>query len=476
MVSLVVVAIPLLSFSDFAGNSYHNGQRIMEVLCLIGAAMWLVFLLWRGTLVSVLVDRQTTWLIVLFLALGLVSSITAFSPRHALYEWANLGLLLLLAWIIAEEVARDAMRTLDRVLLLWGLGCALYVFKEIVTYASILQFGEQPHPAELIVGFDNYRFFNHGQTVSLPLLSLLVLRSEQGGPFTKQARYWWVLTSLWWTLLFVSAGRGTFVGVMAGMIMALAWRRRQALSWCRVMLFSGLAGLAAYAVFYVLVPVLMGLQPFGFLTEVAQRSLSNPDGSRWPLWRRASEMIIANPWLGAGPLHFAHYGRDVQTGAHPHNWVLQIASEWGIPALLCVSAALWIGFRKLLCTASAIKANDTQNQALLTVWLATGIAVLVDGLVSGLIVMPISQLWLALYVGCAWGWISTFPHAKATKLWLTGGIRAGLAAAVFLLIFFLGKGLWPEILDLKSYEAANLQQDRYPSARLSPRIWRDGHF
>lgn len=38
-----------------------------------------------------------------------------------------------------------------------------------------------------------------------------------------------------------------------------------------------------------------------------------------------------------------------------------------------------------------------------------GAAILLDGLVSGPLVMPVSQLWLAIYAGLAWGWCSRFP-------------------------------------------------------------------
>ena len=402
----------------------------------------------------------------------------AYSTRYAFYEWSNWSLLLLLAWIIATEVASDATRVLDRLLLLWGLGCGLYIFKTAVTYLSILKFGGQPHPAEFIIGFDNHRFFNHVQTVSLPLLGLLVLRSGQGGAWVGHtARYWWTLTAAWWMLLFVSSGRGTFLGILAGVIMVLIWRRRQALPWCRVMLLSCIAGFGAYIVFYILVPHLIGLQPFGFLTEVVQRSVTNLDSSRWPLWLSAWEMIVSHPWLGVGPLHFAHYSRDVQIAAHPHNWVLQIASEWGIPALFCLNTMLFMSLRKLLRTARSIAIDDLKNQAMLTVWLATGVAIVVDGFVSGLIVMPTSQLWITLYIGCAWGWASTFPDARRAKTnKLSAGVRIGLMAVVVLLIYFVMNGLFPEVLDLPSHNIKNLQDQIHPGASLKPRLWGAGYF
>ena len=259
--------------------------------------------------------------------------------------------------------------------------------------------------------------------------------------------------------------------------MVLVWRRRQALPWCRVMLLSGIAGFGAYVVFYILVPLSIGLQPFGFFTEVAQRSVADLSSNRWPLWLSAWEMIVSHPWLGVGPLHFAHYSRDVQIAAHPHNWVLQIASEWGIPAFFCLNAMLLMSLRKLLRTARLIAIDDLKNQAMLTVWLATGVAIVVDGLVSGLIVMPASQLWIALYIGCAWGWASTFPDAhRAEAFKLRAGARIVLMAGVVLLIYFVMNGLFPEILDLPSHNIKNLQDQIHPGASLKPRLWGAGYF
>jgi O-antigen ligase len=50
-------------------------------------------------------------------------------------------------------------------------------------------------------------------------------------------------------------------------------------------------------------------------------------GSRWTLWRISMEAALAHPLLGIGPMHFAYV--DNGEGAHPHNFWLQLAAEWG---------------------------------------------------------------------------------------------------------------------------------------------------
>jgi O-antigen ligase len=243
------------------------------------------------------------------------------------------------------------------------------------------------------------------------------------------------------------------------------------------MLWTALAGLGLYFLFYVLVPISLGLQPFGFLFSVVDRTIENPASSRWPLWRRAWEMTLAHPWLGAGPLHFAHYGRDVQIGAHPHNWVLQIASEWGIPALICLMTAIALGLKKLLAVREHLEPTDSKNYLTLAALLTIAVAILVDGLVSGLIVMPTSQLWIVLYVGCAWGWVASMTQVKAaTTMRLFPAMRIGGLIGAVMLIYFLGVGLWPEIGNLPFYEEKNLQKDIYTNPVYRPRIWLGGYF
>lgn len=471
LIVIVAALSPFLAFSLVHGAGFHDNQRIVEVFCAALSGILIVAYLLRNSAINRLSDRLPVCLLALFFLLGAASGVFAYGPRYAFLEWANLLLLFAMSGLIASELAIKGDALLDQILRLCGLGCAFYILIEIVIYAVLIKHGGQPSNAWLILGFDNYRFFNHVQTISLPLLGLLVCRSNGG----KKNILPWIVTSVWWTLLFVSAGRGTFIGLLAGVSVSLFCLRRDAWLWCRVMLWSALIGLGVYLLFYVLVPLSLGLQPFGFLFSVIGRTIENPDSSRWPLWVRAWEIMMAHPWLGAGPLHFAHFGRDVQIGAHPHNWVLQIACEWGIPALFCLTSAMAIGFKSLLATRQYLDPTDVKNQAALAAWIATGVAILVDGLVSGLIAMPTSQLWIVLYLGCAWGWVVSIRPAQAW-ISLTRGVRISGVIAMLAAIYFLANGLWPEILNLPAYEEQNLQKGLYANPLYRPRIWLGGFF
>ena len=369
------------------------------------------------------------------------------------------------AWLVAAEISVKGDLLLDKVLMLCGLACAVYLLLEVAIYISVLKAGVQPKPSQLIVGFDNYRFLNYVQTISLPMLGLMAARMPDRG----RQLFWWGITALWWMLLFVSAGRGTFVGLTVAMAMVWCSLPKVAGAWCRSMLLAGLAGLLAYLFFYAAIPLLRGLEPFGLLVTTAERTLANPTSGRLQLWIRALEMVGEYPWLGAGPLHFAHYDRDLQTGASPHDWLLQIGSEWGMPALFLLCGVLALAVHKLwqLRKIISVKEQDT-----LTAWLVTGLAILVDGLVSGLIVMPTSQLWIALYVGCAWGWTySLSPSFKTIDIRPSRVHFVLLTLGALLMIYALVNGIWPELKEL------NVRNDFYPETKvLYPRIFSNGSF
>ncbi|NKI71929.1 hypothetical protein GN109_21120 [Collimonas pratensis] len=100
-----------------------------------------------------------------------------------------------------------------------------------------------------------------------------------------------------------------------------------------------------------------------------------------------------------------------------------------------------------------------------------------DGMVSALIVMPTSQLWIALYLGCAWGWIvSIKPVQEKAVIRLSMPFRAGGVVVMLAAIYFLANGLWPEILNLPLYEEQNLQKNIYANPVYRPRIWLGGYF
>jgi putative inorganic carbon (HCO3(-)) transporter len=469
-VALALSGVLVLSFLVFDG---HDNQRLLQLAFFFVFA--LTSLVHGRSALSFTGPRFTAicWWALGFFLLGAVSSGQAFSPRHAFYEVASFLMLLMLGLRIACEIAHDGARSTALVITACGLGCALYAFKVAVVYVSALYVGAQPDAGMFTPGFSNIRFLNHAQTVTLPLLVLLCVLSKPG---EKTRWMWFSVAAFWWTLLLVTAGRGTVVGLMAGSAAALVLRRGHAAAFCKAMLLTGLAGVAIYVVFFAIVPTAIGFRPFGELFHVVSRSIADPTSLRGLIWWRALELIIAHPWLGVGPLHFAHFGSDVRTGAHPHNWILQIASEWGLPALLCLCLATGLAILGLLRTAALIPADDVRNHNILVAWIATGTAILVDGLFSGLFVMPVSQLLITLYIGCAAGWAMSF-RPQSVRLEPASVLRHAIVKVLLLLsILGMANGVRPEIAQRISSEDFTKEEAALNLDTHWPRIWRAGFF
>jgi O-antigen ligase len=458
-------------FLNFLAADGHDQQRCVELVVLLFCSCAIVL---RGPAGLVFPSSRPARLLLLsFFAFGLASALLAWSPRHALYEWSSMLLLVMLIFVVARVAAETDGAGLLRILQFMGLACLLYSLRVLLMYAAALVNGFQLNIIYgLAIGFSNARFLNHTQTALLPLLVLLCLQAPTG----KLPRaVWFVLAAFWWSLLYVTEARASVLALGAGCALSFLLCREQARGFLKLMSLTALAGIVVYALGFVLLPMLAGLQSLGSVTNVIERTAANPTSNRQFLWARALELIAAHPWLGVGPMHFAHYGADLQAGAHPHDWILQIAVEWGVPALLCALCLLGLGFRTLLRSAGRIPPTDLRNQQFLTLFVTAGVAIFVDGLFSGVLVMPQSRLAIALVAGCAVGWVRSLEGAArpvSMAMPLRNGISALALASACVLVYAIAPGFLAHARG-ESLRAAG--QVANPGIYW-PRMWEDGYF
>lgn len=457
--------------ANFMFVSGHDLQRCVEIvtLCIIATMALARALSGHRSMLPAPISA----LLLAFFMLGLVSTAAAFSLRHAVYEWSSLLLLFVLVFAIASELKREVDR-LPRLLHWIGIVCGLYSLKLFIMYAAALASGFQVDLHTLAIGFSNGRFLNHAQTALMPLIVLLYLQAPLAGRWRKA---WFVLAAFWWALLFVCESRATIIALAAGCAAALALRRAHARPFMAAMAWTALAGIVLYALLFILLPVLAGLQPISMPLNVVARTAADPTSARNLLWKLAWELIASHPLLGVGPQHYAHEGASLYTAAHPHNWVLQIAAEWGIPALLCLIGIIFVGMRSLVRSGARLDEGDRANQMILVTLLVACTAIFVDGLVSGVIVMPQSRLAIALVLGIACAWVRLqgghVPPARP--------IPSALTRTVFAVLVMSGLcGLiWSVAPDI----AARARGDVLTPAELAvnptkhwPRMWEAGFF
>lgn len=412
-------------FSHFLRDG-HNDQRLLQLGFI---AVSTLFMLMRRPIGGQL-SALAALLVTAFFALGIVSGTQAATPRVAMMEVSLFLALFVIAQAGAREMASNYDANIDAVLNIVGIGCALYVFQSLVIYLTALTSPGHPSDYAFAPGFSNQRFFNHAQTFTLPFLALLACRQQA----TRHRIFWLAVTAYWWTLVFVLGGKATIVAAACAAVLAAAWMGARARIFLTVFGGSAMAGLCILALLFVLVPALFGHEPFLFLRGAGGEGGFESSAARIDLWQRCLTLIGDAPWLGVGPMHYTRHVLDLGVGAHPHNWVLQIAAEWGVPALLVVCGAVGLGCRALLGRVRAVALDDTNGLATASALVVTGSALLIDGLFSGQLVMPVSQLLIALYLACVIGWMHAgkppAPGLRPVAAWCCSLLAVAAAACL----------------------------------------------
>jgi len=181
--------------------------------------------------------------------------------------------------------------------------------------------------------------------------------------------------------------------------------------------------------------------------------------SREVLWELSWNAIAQHPLLGLGPMHFATLKSHV--GAHPHNWAMQVASEWGLPALVVLLYALTRVAKRL--RRAHVSGQGFSTEAALAIAVAV-----VYGLVDGNLVMPVSQTATALALGLALGCLEGGPDSRFHRGSQTVAISTITAAAAVAICAFAADSLADQPRTTAAFRA------EYPRDWLVPRFWEQG--
>ncbi|PTB96770.1 hypothetical protein C9993_09605, partial [Marinobacter sp. Z-F4-2] len=172
-------------------------------------------------------------------------------------------------------------------------------------------------------GFVNIRYWSHVATWLLPILPLASLIV----PLARH-RLWRAMVAigagLWWWIIFLSASRGSIIGVAVGVLITTLCFGRQSWPWLRQFIVYLVTGVAIWLILSVLLPSLL----FG---EAALRSLHGTSSGRWPLFIEAWHMSFQCFPYGMGPQSWlthdllSHEYSESKKFGHPHNMYLMWA-------------------------------------------------------------------------------------------------------------------------------------------------------
>jgi putative inorganic carbon (hco3(-)) transporter len=448
----------------------HDTSRIVQIILLLLCA--LLGLLDRGRLYAPLVPHswRWRWLLLGMMALAAASVAQAASPVWAFKEVALWLGLLAVAAVFAQVSSTAHWVVLGVALTMWvflgGLVDTVFALAHLLIQGHIdaSSFGQ---------GFAHPRFFNHTQTIALPLASVVLLPGFPLHAYVKRLAF--LGLALGYAALFFTMGRGTWVGLIAAMLGVALAAGRQAWPLLRAWLMPMALGLLLFVLLYRLLPLWVHLPvPATPENHVAQMGSVQ---SRFKLWRMGWDLFLQRPWLGQGPMHFTHESvlalRPGPDAAHPHNAYLQLLAEWGLPFALGALAFVGRLLARLRLQGGRVRALDAPVWGdLVPLWLlGCMLAALVDACFSGNLVMPVSQVWFAVALGLSIGASAQRsgdgqpPFPRVLRL-----VALAVAAA--------GIGLgWSEraylLRPVERFEAA---YKAFAAPQIQPRLWAHGWF
>ena len=394
----------------------------------------------------------------LVVALGCVSAYLSPAPRYALQEVSLFCGLFFLSGFTASLWGKYAESLLKNLVYSVLLGAILYMIGFYTGYvASYLENIPLKFP-EPFFGFSNIRAFNQFQLWTLALLSLPILSFN----IQRRCLRWGLYLSLvaWWVLYFYSGSRGVIVAWLSAMLVTAGVYRQLSRPLLVLQLQGAASGLLIYGLLF---QYLTTADPGKIASQSALRTQTN---DRAYLWQQAWEMLGNHPWFGIGPMHYAWYPNYI--AAHPHNSLLQLAAEWGLPATIIILLIFALGIYRWLSRFNAdslLEESEFRRNLLVTLFF-TLVANSIYSLFDGVIVMPLSQLMLAVVVGLMLGIFSNQPYLADMPAKLTPHrIFAGMV------LIALVWSVLPDVLPRVCYRN-DLIDNRYHVA--GPRFWEDG--
>lgn len=458
--------LPIISLSDL--SYLYNEKRIFQIGILVVGAVIMVSMphkMWYSSSEkSKYYVKYYVWGAVLIFLVSIISTLSTPFPFYALVEISLFLLLLNLVGYIAVISKNETYIPL----IIFGTACLfalLYFIKFGIQYYfhvnGYVSFWLWPGgvSSSQLVGFNNIRFFNQVQVFTLPLIigcSLFFKNKKLLSVFIL------FLSLIWWMLLIQSAGRGAIMSVLTTGLLVLVLYREKAHQWIWYFLGSLALGYTAKVLLFDVIP-----------DPDYTKSIVRGGSSRLNLWPKVFLASLEKPVLGYGPMSFASLHSDFHRG-HPHNSILQLLYEFGYPVTITIIGGVLYGVKKWIDQTKNLflKLEESINsdgiiRISLTAALLGG---LLYSLFSGVIVMPLSQLWLAMVAGTMVGLYirESGKYALSLNKWKVYTVKmvALLAAGILLSV---------AVKDVPNFQENKKKYMKEASrATVYPRFWQQG--
>ncbi|MFC1778497.1 O-antigen ligase family protein, partial [Pseudomonadota bacterium] len=403
LVIAVSSGLYLLLTSTFFPLDFLSTLDAKRILQLILFSTTLIFALaWTPLRTSTIaqLNRLSTLsrsALALFFLIGIVSSLRLEHPAYALVDVSMMFTMMILIAVMAAS--RDLSgRLFDKwsALLLALMGLAVSI-QESMGYVSGWAFGSEFNYTQALLHFAHPRFYNQLQTWSIPVLAAL--------PILFSNKKWIklvciALLGLQWFIVIAMAARGSIVSLFTAMAFVALFLPDLRRYWLKYQLAGLLTGIIIYSGVLFLNGVFI---PQSESNEFYAHSVGRPvahTSGRSTFWGLSTEDAIANPIIGTGPTRYA-CDYDNWVPAHPHSFIFRILGEWGFVALLLVlflAVTIGLKFLERLKHPRKFCQLDSPLAAITAISLIAGV---LHACLSGLLIMPASQVLMILIAGWA---------------------------------------------------------------------------
>lgn len=457
---LIIVNRSLFHWMEPSVFSYDE-KRILQLIIFGITSLLLIVnrnerIQWLETYQSL--SHKTRIIFTVFLILACISAIFAITKHYAFLGVGFYYQLFVLTIFVATKY-RIYQKKFENHLLFW-------LFLSIAIYAIIFFVHILPHLNQsdfLTIAYANapdftqVRFFSHFLTWTLPLTPLPIFLVHKK-IFKGLAL---LAGSAWWALVFFTISRGTMLSILVTSIAAVLIFRTQVKQWLITQIILIIIGIV---IFYFCVIshslLLSDIDHNTFVSLVTtplQQKISDTQSflQRIILWKDASHLILQHPFFGIGLFNYSYFYSPI--AAHPHNSILLLASELGIPAAILILIIFvgglthWIRF----CKKQTQNLNDNSfNNIRLIALTISLIAASIHSLGCGIIVSPVSQIMACLIIGWMLGiYLQQKQTTPSQLIFCTSSLKV-LLGSILISIALICLGIFPQVLQLKEKEFA----------------------
>ncbi|MCH1931475.1 O-antigen ligase family protein [Shewanella sp. A25] len=413
-------------------NNIYDLKRILVIGAIVTLSAVFVFV---KSPVIFLPSRTTLWVLILTFSIGVVS---AYYSKHIFWSAIELFNFLMLIYLFFIFTSAIASLGRDKVIEYLFYFSVAFLFCISIKFILLLYFhfldSNRPNIHSLLSGFMNVRFFNQLQVMLIPIL-FLSFYSDSLKKFRPVTLF---ILSVMWMMLLQSESRGALLALgVATLFSCFSLQANYRRQFITPIIQSLCIGTVMWLVFIIILPI------FVFGDDIWQ--LRTTSSGRFDLWAYILNNIPDHLWLGYGPMSFAWAEGRPLLSAHPHNYLMQILYEFGVVVFLLVTLFSAFHLHKI-----KINIYEAQFQESRLVVLFSLVSVWIYSLFDGVIVMPLSQVFLTMLFALN---ISGYKNFGLKIKWRIIVFMGGLLLAEILM----------NSLDLASY-----------SEKLFPRFWLHG--